>query len=365
MSSLNRRVAALLASLQGSLLPHDTAVTLDGIAAHRFVLFIPRDASGQEVSPARLEELVRALDARLGEAFSGEAFASMAPGVRFELGSSLLLDDPFYRFERLVYRAVERARSATRMHDERHRSRDEAELRRILHEGALEVVFQPIYSLVTGQVLGYEALSRGPEDGPFRDPRAMFEASHACGLATELDALCQRNAIFGGRQLPRGAKIFVNALSTTLLDPTVGARRPLEWIDQAGLERGDVVLEFSERGPQQEVEKFGRQVGLLRDSGVGVALDDIGTGLTGLQAIEEMKPDYLKLDVSLVHNIHKNLLTQELLRSLTRVAHSIGSAVVGEGVESEEEETALRDCGTDFAQGFWFSRPAPLGSPQS
>jgi len=97
----------------------------------------------------------------------------------------------------------------------------------------------------------------------------------------------------------------------------------------------------------------------LRAAGFGVALDDIGTGLTGLQAISEMKPDYLKLDVSLVHDIQTNLVTQDLLRSLTRVARSIGAQVIGEGVETEQEVNTLRSCGTEFGQGFLFSRPAP------
>ena len=157
---------------------------------------------------------------------------------------------------------------------------------------------------VYGEVLGFEALSRGPEDGPFVEPQRMFETARAAGLETELDLLCQRRAILGARGLEPGKKLFVNALPTTLLEGAGGVASAVEWIDRAGLQRGDVVIEFSERGPVSQGDHSREALDPLRAAGVGIALDDIGTGLTGLQAIQEMHPDYLKLDVSLVHNIH-------------------------------------------------------------
>jgi len=120
-----------------------------------------------------------------------------------------------------------------------------------------------------------------------------------------------------------------------------------------------VVIEITERGGHDDRARLPGKVASLRAAGFGVALDDIGTGLTGLQAISEMRPDYLKLDVSLVHDIQANLVTQDLLRSLTRVAQSIGAQVIGEGVETEQERSTLRSCGTEFGQGFLFSPPAP------
>jgi EAL domain-containing protein (putative c-di-GMP-specific phosphodiesterase class I)/GGDEF domain-containing protein len=356
---LLRRVGEELEALRAGLLPQGSLLAMDGISAGRFVLFVPRDRAGEEVSPAYLEGLANSLRVRLEECFAGEDFRSMTPRLRFELGHSLLQDDPFFRFERQVYRAVEAARRAGAGPYQGQRSREEEELRRILREGEIRVVFQPIHSLENGEVLGYEALSRGPEDGPFRDPQVMFETSRSVGLATELDALCQRRAILGAHGLEPGRKLFVNALPSTLADPAGGAEPPVEWIDRAGLRRRDVVIEISERGPLVDRARVHEELGRLREAGLGIALDDVGTGLTGVDTLEEMRPDYLKLDVSLVHNIHTNLVTQELLRSLNRVARSMSARVVGEGVETEQERETLRRCGTDLAQGFLFARPGP------
>jgi EAL domain-containing protein (putative c-di-GMP-specific phosphodiesterase class I) len=357
-----QRVAGTLESLRGKLLPDQFLLTVDGVAAGRFVLFLPRDHAGGGVSSSFLEALATSLGASLEEQFGGEDFRTMTPRLRFEIGHALLRDDPFFRFERQVYGAVEAARQMSVAPSQQQHSREQEELRRLVREGAIRVVFQPVVCLETGEVLGFEALSRGPDDGPFEDPQRMFETAHAAGLETELDALCQRRAILGARGLEPGKKLFVNALPTTLLEGTGGVRSAVEWIDRAGLQRTDVVIEISERGPVSQRERSREALDQLRAAGVGIALDDIGTGLTGLQAIQEMHPDYLKLDVSLVHNIHTNLIAQELLRSLNRVARSMGARVVGEGVETEQERDALRACGADLAQGFLYSRPGPFAA---
>jgi EAL domain-containing protein (putative c-di-GMP-specific phosphodiesterase class I) len=349
------RVAAVLASLRGGLLPRGALVTLDGVSAGRFVLFVPRDHADQPIEQPFLEALRQSLAGRLEEEARGEDYRTMTPRLRFQVGHAMLHEDPFLRFERQVYRAVEEAQRVSVAGQEQ--AQDQEELRRLVREGAVRVVYQSVHSLESGEVVGYEALSRGPEDSPFTDPQALFDAARDAGLETELDTLCQRRAILGARGLEPGRKLFVNTLPQTI---SAGNVYTVEWIDRAGLRREDVVLEISERGPLSARGEARQVLEQLRSRGVGVALDDVGTGLTGVQSIEEMQPDYLKLDVSLVHNIHTNLVAQELLRSLNRVAESIGARVVGEGVETEQERRALDACGTELAQGFLFSRPQPL-----
>ena len=353
---LLRRTGAALKGLRGGLLPSDALVALDGVAAERFVLFLATDAAGREVDGPILEGIADQLRERLQETFAGDAFRSMSLRPQFRVGHSLLTDDPFHRFERLVYRAIERGRTPDGGQMARRRTREAKELRRILDEGEMEVVFQPIQSLDGGDILGYEALSRPPEGSPFLEPRAMFDVSVELGLGFELDSLCQRRAILGAGALPEGRKLFVNALPGTCAGE--GAL-PLEWLERAGMRPEDVVIEITERGPVDRWDSILREAEGLRRAGVGIALDDIGTGRTGLQGISELKPDYLKLDVSLVHNIQSNLIGQDLLRSLTQAARSIGARVVGEGVETEQELETLRDCGAEFGQGYLFARPGP------
>ena len=98
----------------------------------------------------------------------------------------------------------------------------------------------------------------------------------------------------------------------------------------------------------------------MKSEGFGLALDDVGTGRIGMKGIARIKPDYLKLDNSLVRNVHESLMQQEVLATLVQLAEEIGGAVIGEGIESEAEATALTVGGARYGQGHLFASPADI-----
>jgi EAL domain-containing protein (putative c-di-GMP-specific phosphodiesterase class I) len=100
-------------------------------------------------------------------------------------------------------------------------------------------------------------------------------------------------------------------------------------------------------------------LGELRVLGIRLSIDDVGTGYSSLQTITEVEPDFIKIDLSLIKNIHRSLIKQELVHSLLHVAARIGARVIAEGIETEDEYRTLRRCGVRYGQGFWFARPAP------
>ena len=97
----------------------------------------------------------------------------------------------------------------------------------------------------------------------------------------------------------------------------------------------------------------------LRRLGFLVAIDDVGTGYSSLQTVSEVAADFLKIDISLIKNIHQSLIKQDLVHSLLQVASRTRTRVIAEGIETEEEYRALRACGVRLGQGFYFARPAP------
>jgi len=121
------------------------------------------------------------------------------------------------------------------------------------------------------------------------------------------------------------------------------------------------VFEFSERcaDADADLERLAAVLHGLQARGFGVALDDVGTGYGSQALLERVRPDYLKLDVSLVHNIDDNLIKQELLASLVRIAERIGASVIAEGVETDAEARTLQDAGARYGQGYLFAGPAP------
>ena len=124
------------------------------------------------------------------------------------------------------------------------------------------------------------------------------------------------------------------------------------------------MVELSERAADLDPEAFAQGCERIRREGFGLALDDVGTGYATLGTLEAARPDYVKMDASLVRGIHENLIKQELLSSLVKVGRRLGAEVIAEGVETADETAAVRALGARYGQSFHFARPAPASSPR-
>jgi EAL domain-containing protein (putative c-di-GMP-specific phosphodiesterase class I) len=353
---LLRLASVVLHDCVGDVIPRESILAQTGIYGGHFVAFVPVP----EGSPPTLEVIDRTasrLAGRMEERFRTNEFNTMSPPVEFRMGYAVISNEPFFRFERLVYRAVEEARTLAGKDDARKRSREQTELRRIISEGDIEVVFQPVVHLDDSRIIGYEAFCRGPRNTDFEKPLALFATSKDASLARELDLLCQRRALARACGLGRGDKLFLNALPDSLLDPGFRDHLLTELPANLLLKEEDIVLEIADRDTIGDYKHFEHEVGELRTRGFRLGVDDVGTGSGSLQTIAEVRPDYIKVDGSLIRNIQANLVKQEMLRSLSSVAHSIDATIVAEGIESGEELVVVRDCGVHYGQGFLFAHP--------
>lgn len=359
------RVADSLRRAAGDDLPPTALLAVNGVAGDRFVAFVPEVQGGTEVRTDDLVRIASALQARLEREFDGEDFAGLSPRLVFRVGHSLLSENPFYRFERRVHAAVEEARALSQRRGRRWQMTRGAELRKIIRDAAVSTVFQPVVDLLTRDVIGYEAFARGPKDTHFEMPSAMFALSSRLGVSAELDRLCRTTALGdSGKVVGRGsARLFLNVLASSIADPVWFRESLSDLLVAAELRPADLVLEVSERGADSDVARLAGAFAALRGLGFGVALDDVGTGYASLATLEQVRPDFLKVDVSLVHGVHQNLIKQELLSSLVNIGKRIGAEVIAEGVESENEASAVSDAGAKYGQGFLFAGPAAPGAP--
>jgi EAL domain-containing protein (putative c-di-GMP-specific phosphodiesterase class I) len=356
------RVATEIRESCGEELPAETLVAINAVAGDSFAGFVLERTDGREVDAAFLRRAGEALRGRLEAALGGDEFCGLGPRLTARVGQALLSRNPFYRFERRVYAALAEAGSEDGDRRQR-RERDQTqELERIIQETRLETVFQPVVDLRDGAVLGYEALSRGPVGTAFERPQAMFRASVEAGVSAELDRTCRHAALDAVRKLAAPGKVFLNTLPQGLADDPGQQDELLDALHDVALDPGDLVLEFSEREAQPNPDAFAQRVGRLKDRGFGVALDDVGTGYASQAVLETLRPEYLKFDGSLVRDIDTNLIKQELIQSLIRIAARIGSSVVAEGVETALEAQTLIDAGAQFGQGYLFGAPT---SPDS
>ena len=350
------RAAAVLRGAVGQDLPADTLLGISAVAGDRLAAFVAEAAGGGEVTSTALSRYARALARRLDRELTGSDLAGIVPPLEVRVGHALLSIDPFFRFERRVLATLDRARSLPERRRKRRERSDATELERILRDAEIRTVFQPVVDLRSGDVLGYEALARGPESGPLEMPRAMFAASDRLGASLALDRACRESALraCAADQIDACVTLFLNVLPQSFESVDRDAPEVLRGLAQAGR---PIVLEFPERAADTDPDGFSSAVENARESGLGIALDDVGTGRGSLALVERIRPDYVKLDPTLVRGIERNRIKQEILRSVVRIADSTGASIVAEGIEVRDEAEVLLAAGARFGQGYLFARP--------
>jgi len=230
-----------------------------------------------------------------------------------------------------------------------------AGLKTVIGQKQLRPAFQPVRHLPDGAIMGYEALIRGPEGTPLEPPTVLFAVAHDNEMDVELETLCLET-IFAN--LPRAVgqcRLFVNASAMLLRHPVFLDERNLAAINRS---HGDVVIEISEKEMVRDYDSFQEVLDLVRKANMKIAIDDAGSGYSGLEAILHLKPDYIKVADSLVRNIHADPIKREIIASLDAIGKRSGATLVAEGIEVEPERKALVDLGIEFGQGYLLGRPA-------
>jgi EAL domain-containing protein (putative c-di-GMP-specific phosphodiesterase class I)/GGDEF domain-containing protein len=353
-----KSVAGELRWLRQNLLPPETVISQYGIYADRFLLFLPLARTDPGADTGLLSRASRSLHEQLTRIFGGNDFRGMSPRPAFSIGSTTIVEHPFYRLERQLYRAIDEARLTGVREETQERGRQHAELKRIIRDKRIEILFQPVLHLESERIIGYEAFTRGPRDSMFEMPSMLFECSREMGMEGELDLLCQRTALKQARRLAAGDVLFLNALPASLLDPGYREGLLAELPEDYPIARKDIVLEIADKSSIVDYDAFGSEVTDLRARGFRVSIDDVGKGTSSLESLSAVHPDFIKIDGSLVRNIQNNLIKQELLRSLCRVARQMEAAVIAVGIETLEELATVKLCGADYGQGFLFFRPS-------
>ncbi len=231
------------------------------------------------------------------------------------------------------------------------------EFRRIIDLPLLKINYQPIVDLSSGEVLGWEALSRGPVQSYFHSPATLFNFAEEVGSIFDLEKVCREQAIRQIGSISKGQKLFLNIHPKTLGDPGFSTGETRRMLEKYGLEPDNVVFEITERHSIRDFTLFHRTLEHYRRQGYMVAIDDVGSGYSGLWAIAEVRPDFIKVDMSLIRGIDSNPVKRAMLETLIAFADKIGCGIIPEGIETEAEMTSLISMGAHYGQGFYLAKP--------
>lgn len=268
-----------------------------------------------------------------------------------------------------MFLAKEKGKAHVEMFDdERHRkAREHFEMATDLGEavdlGEIEVVYQPLYVLATGEVFGFEALARWthPEWGPVTpsDFIRAAETSGSIALLGErvLARACRMLSTALRRREGKSLSMTVNVSALQLADPAF-PRMVRRVVKRSGVPPECVCLEVTESA-LTDAEMAAKALGTLKGLGVQTSIDDFGTEYSSLSRLHQFPIDYLKIDKSFVAGLVDRPVDAAIVHALLGLASSLGIRAVAEGVEDETELQLLTDAGCALGQGFYWSKPLP------
>lgn len=215
----------------------------------------------------------------------------------------------------------------------------------------LFMAFQPIVDVAATGAHGYEALVRTVEKS-IPHPGALLEAAEHLGRLTDLGRAIRSACAQAFSSAADGPAMFVNLHTRDLLDDELfAASAPLSAMASR------VVLEITERANLEEVPDVRARVDALRGLGFRIAIDDIGAGFAGLTSFATVEPDYIKLDMSLVRDIHLSTIKRRLVGSMVSLSRDLGIHVIAEGIETSDEKAVIEQLGCTLHQGYFYGRP--------
>jgi EAL domain-containing protein (putative c-di-GMP-specific phosphodiesterase class I) len=274
-----------------------------------------------------------------------------------KVGHGLCIHNPLLHIGRMVERALKEALDqATHLRQ----SEDFLILERledILLRERIRTDYQAIRRMREGTVMGFEALSRGPRGSGLESASALFDAADEHDLRVELDRLCRRRALLSSGRIPSNTMLFINTLPATMRDPQFRGKALIDFLEKAQVLPGRIVIEITEELVITNYEPVRETMRYFTDLGMSFAVDDVGAGYSGLEAIAKLKPNYLKIDIGLVRDVHAIMVNQAIVKAIIDLGHGIGAHVIAEGIEKEGEAETLQELGVDFGQGYYFDRP--------
>lgn len=240
----------------------------------------------------------------------------------------------------LVVNDLDQQRSEEQLH---------ADIMRLVETASLGVAYQPIFDTRGGHCLGVEALARFPE--PFAAPDLTLAAAKSVGLGFELERLV---IVQAWKVIPRlGPEQFL-ALNVSP-DALVELARRANLREDLPLDQ--LVVEITEHSMVESYKALHKQLVPLRRQGLRIAVDDAGAGYASLRHVLELRPDFIKVDRSLIHGIADDHARRVAVSAFLSLALDIGSIVVAEGVERPADLAAVRDLGLHAVQGYLLGKP--------
>ena len=277
--------------------------------------------------------------------------------VELTIGHGYMYCDRTYKnIETSVNRAFVLAHSMARNEVEPDYNDMIHQLTGIIQDKSIRMMAQAILDVETGKVKAWEMLSRGPAGTKLENPLSLFAVAKQTGRLFTLEMIVLEKVFQHIQTTKLKGDIYINFTPITM-----GERNFPDHVEKLlkkyEIDPSLIVFEITERDSIEGIHLLRKNVSYLRSLGIRIAIDDTGAGYASLHIIGEVLPDIIKIDRTVIQNIHLNRVKESMLKGLLLIAKETGSLVVAEGIESEDEAKVMERNKVDLAQGYFYGRP--------
>ncbi len=221
----------------------------------------------------------------------------------------------------------------------------------------IRTIYQPIVTLSSGEIIGWEALSRINNDNRFRFLYDISVDRELMPFSPSIDMRCFETAVLSLGRMGSRQKIFLNIQPLSLGSEPFHPQTIGRFLDDNGIKPYQAVFEISCRNRFLNDTRLLKKISRLRNKGFQFSLDDVGAGQSDIRWIADIRPDYLKIDRQFYENIQKDVVKKHLLEFLLAFAGQTNVSIIAERLESLPETECLIEMGVQYGQGYYFAKP--------
>ncbi|MBU9711551.1 EAL domain-containing protein [Evansella tamaricis] len=239
-------------------------------------------------------------------------------------------------------------------------------LMKIIRYKRMTTFFQPIFSLQEEKTLGYEALNRPPLSKSFPSTEKFYDFIGKTNQVFKIDLLCRNQALTKFYQSSlsnpwhKDRLLFLNVHPQVLMDSDYKTGETMKLLQDYNIQPHQIIFEITEKQSVTDYLMFERVLSNYRSQGFRIAVDDAGSGFNSLKALVHLTPEFLKVDRSLIHNIHISKSQQKMVSLLLDFANETGTKLIAEGIEQKEDLLYLKKMGVHYGQGYALAKPSEI-----
>lgn len=236
----------------------------------------------------------------------------------------------------------------------------------VINDQLFTSFLQPVVSLETLGVYGYEFLLRPEGENITFNPGELFSFSKRAGLQSLLDSQARFSSIrTSSKLLQKGMKRFINFVPSSIYDPNHCLKSTFSAVEKYEVDPEDLIFEVVETEKIKDIEHLKNIFDVYKKHGMKVALDDLGAGYATLEVLKELRPNFAKIDRSMIDFCDKDADKQRQINNIVQIANDYNIVLLAEGIERKEEAQFCNSIGIPLAQGYFFAQPAPVPLSES